>query len=276
MGVSGSMPFTLSTIPPHSDGEGSLCLGVERGVVVILSVVGLLLALLAVPDFPHDHLPTTKLWMLESVVFGSLQVAAPFLALRKGEAPAAGWLWTSVFANVALLALEPFILRDPLPAGATPWLLSMSLIGFGCVAVAEKRPLRAAVICTGLTAALTAVYSGRIPASHSVIDGVGLAVLSCSLVAGMKVLRARADRADRSEHAAQLSFEAQNRQKALETERTTTDSLLHDSVLIGTRAGFSLEPSSSGAPATAPHPSPRSLSSSRKSLFGRDLPEPSV
>ncbi|GAA4266652.1 ATP-binding protein [Frondihabitans peucedani] len=225
------MPFTLSTIPPHSDGEGSLCLGVERGVVIVISVVGFLLALLAVPDFSHDHLPTTSPWMLESVVFGMLQVAAPPLALTRKGAPAAVWLWVSVAANVALLAFEPFLLRTPLPDGATPWLLSMALVGFGCVAVSEKRPIRAAVICLGLTAALTTVYAGRIPASHSIIDGVGLALLSCSLVAGMKVLRARADRADRIEHDAQLLFETQNRQTALEKERTATDSLLHDSVL---------------------------------------------
>ena len=225
------MPFTLSTIPPHSDGEGSLCLGVERGVVAIISVVGVLLALLAVPDFPHDHLPTTNAWMLESLVFGVLQIVAPPLALMRKAAPAAAWLWVSAAANVALLGFEPFILRDPLPDGATPWLLSTTLIGFGCVAVAEKRPRRAALICVGLTAALTAAYAGRIPASHSVIDGAGFALLSCSLVAGMKVLRARADRADKAEHKAQLSFEAKNRHEALEKERTATDSLLHDSVL---------------------------------------------
>jgi two-component sensor histidine kinase len=235
------MPFTLSTIPPHSDGEGSLCLGVERGVIVIISLVGVLLALLAIPDFPHDHLPTTSPWMLESIVFGALQVAAPPLALTRKGTPAAAWLWVSVAANVALLAFEPFILQDPLPEGATPWLLSMALVGFGCVAVAEKRPLRAAVICMGLTAALTTVYAGRIPSSHSVIDGVGLALLSCSLVAGMKVLRARADRADKAEHEAQLSFEAQNRQTALEKERATTDSLLHDSVLAAFLAAASGE-----------------------------------
>lgn len=235
------MPFTLSTIPPHSDGEGSLCLGVERGVVVIISVVGILLALLAIPDFPHDHVSTTSPWMLESIVFGVLQVAAPPLALMRKGAPAAMWLWVSVVANVALLAFEPFVLRNSLPEGATPWLLSMVLIGFGCVAVAEKRPVRAAVICLGLTAALTAAYAGRIPASHSVIDGVGLAVLACSLVAGMKVLRARADRADKTEHDAQLLFEAQNRQAALEKERTATDSLLHDSVLAAFLAAASGE-----------------------------------
>jgi signal transduction histidine kinase len=225
------MPFTLSTTPPQSDGEGSICLGVDRGVVAIISIVGVLLALLALPDFPHDHLPTTKPWMLESVVFGILQVAAPPLALTRKGSVAVAWLWVSVAANVALLAFEPFVLRDPLPDGATPWLLSMALVGFGCVAVADKRPLRAAAICFGLTAALTAVYAGRIAAAHSVIDGVGLALLSCAVVAGMTVLRARADRADKAEHAAQVLFETRNRQAALEKERIATDSLLHDSVL---------------------------------------------
>ncbi len=223
------MPPSFSPERPAS----AVCMrtGVERGMTTTLTVVALLLVLLALPGFPSDHGPMEWPRGVMAMSFAAVLVAAIPLSLVRRSAPARGWLWTSVAAYVALLGLEPFQLLDQLPAGSTPWLLSLCLIAFGSVAVAASRPIRAGAVCAGLDAALAAVYAGRIPVSHSIIDAVGLGLLAAGLITGVRVLRIRADRADQSELTAQLLFEDQRRQTAIEAERVQTDALLHDSVL---------------------------------------------
>jgi signal transduction histidine kinase len=205
--------------------------GVERGMVTTLAVVALLLVLLAAPGFSSDHVSVGRPQGVLALCSAVVLVAAIPSALVGRQRPARGWLWTSVAAYVALLGLEPFVLRPALPTGSTPWLLSLSLVAFGSVAIAASSPVRAGAVCAALDAALAAVYAGEIPVSHSVIDAVGLGLLAAGLIAGVRVLRARADRADRSEVAARLLYEDQRRQAAVEAERIQTDALLHDSLL---------------------------------------------
>ena len=196
-----------------------------------LAIVALLLVLLALPDFGADHRPekfplTVAAWSL-----AGLMIAALPLALIQRTNPVRAGLWVPVIAYIALLILEPFILRDPLPAGSTPWLLGLSLIAFSCTAVAEPRPLRAVVICAGINTALACVYAGRFPLSHTLVDVTGLGLLSAVLIAGVRALRLRADNADAHEQRTQRSFEAHQQQVATEAERVHTDALLHDTVL---------------------------------------------
>ena len=230
-----------SLFPKRSAGAICMKTGVERGMITTLAVVALLLVLLALPGFPSDHVPVIWPQSVVSLCFAAVLVAAVPAAIVGRQDPAHRWLWTSVAAYVALLALEPFVLRDPLSAGSTPWLLSLCFVAFGSVAVAESGSVSAGVICAGLDAALAAVYAGRIPVSHSVIDAVGLGLLAAGLIVGVRVLRTRADRADRAELAAQRLFEDQRRQTAIEAERVQTDALLHDSVLAALLAAAGYE-----------------------------------
>jgi signal transduction histidine kinase len=225
------MPFALSTDAPRSDGVASLRVGVERGMVAAVAVVAVLLVLLAVPEFAADHAPVTSPLVVVSLCLAAVLVAGAPLAIMRRPEPARAWLWVTITAYGTLLALEPFILRDPLPTGSTPWLLALSLIAFGATAIADRSPVRAGVICGGLDAATALVYAGRIPTSHSIIDAVGLGLLSMCLIVGVRALRSRAARADQAERDAQLLFEKQHRQMAIEAERVHTDALLHDTVL---------------------------------------------
>jgi len=196
-----------------------------------LAIVALLLVLLALPEFPADHQPGTPPLIAVSLSLAALMIAGIPLARLQRTGPVRVGLWIPVAAYVALLVVEPFELPDPLPAGSTPWLLGLSLIAFSCTAVAEVNPVRAGIICGGLNSALACVYAGRVPATHTLIDAVGLGLLAAALIAGVRVLRMRADRADLAEHRAHESFEAHQRQVATEAERVHTDALLHDTVL---------------------------------------------
>ncbi|ROQ30952.1 histidine kinase/DNA gyrase B/HSP90-like ATPase [Frondihabitans sp. PhB188] len=130
-------------------------------------------------------------------------------------------------------------MRDPLPEGAAPWLLGLSLIAFSCTVLAELNPLRASVICTGMNIALACVYAEQLSASHTVITLFGLELLIASLITGVRALRARADHADTVERQARLLFEDQQQQGATEAERVRTDALLHDTVLAALLAAAS-------------------------------------
>jgi signal transduction histidine kinase len=218
------------TTSARTDGAASIRTGVERGMTATVAVVAVLLVLLALPDFPADHVATSPL-VIVALCFAAVLVAGVPLSIARRGNPARAWLWVAVAAYVGLLALEPFILRDPLPAGSTPWLLALSLIAFSCVAVGALNPLRAGVICAGLDIALASDYAGRIPVLHSIIDAVGLGLLAAGVIAGVRILRSRADLADRTERDAQLLFQNQHRQIAIEAERVHTDALLHDSLL---------------------------------------------
>ena len=225
------MPSVHASKAPHPLGASSMRVGVERGMTATLAVVAVLLFVLALPGFPADHRSVTSPVVATSLCLSVLLVAGVPLSILGREEPARPWLWTSVTAYGALLALEPHALVEPLPTGSTPWLLALSLLAFGCVALAETNPLRAGVVCAGLDGALAAAYAGRIPGGHSVIDAVGLGLLAAGIIAGASVLRSRADRADRAEMEAQRLFRDRHRQDALEAERITTDALVHDSVL---------------------------------------------
>jgi signal transduction histidine kinase len=197
-----------------------------------LAVVGLLLVLLTLPNFLGDHRQDRlPLLVLALSLAGLMVLALPLAVVRHRESPAAGGLWIPVGAYVGLLVVEPFILRDPLPASSTPWLLGLSLIAFSCIAVAARDTLRAGVVCAGVDVALACVYAGRIPPAHTLVNLIGLGLLAAALVAGMRALRVQADRADRDDREAQLLFESQQREVAMEAERVRTDALLHDTVL---------------------------------------------
>jgi len=200
-------------------------------MIATVAVVSLLLAILAVPGFLADHQTLRSPLVVASLCVAVVMVAAVPVAIVRPGRPTREWLWVTVGAYGVLLAVEPLILRDPLPVGSTPWLLALSFIAFGGAAIVESSPVRAGIVCGVIDAALAMVYAGRIPVSHSIIDAVGLALLAAALIAGVKALRTRADRADRAERDAQLLFENHHRQMAIETERTRTDALLHDSVL---------------------------------------------
>lgn len=201
-------------------------------MVRTLAVVGFLLVLLTLPNFPADHRRAMFPLLVLSLSLAALMVAAlPIALVRRRGFPSGAGLWIPVAAYVGLLVLEPFTLLDPLPASSTPWLLGLSLIAFSCTAVAEPNPLRAGVVCAGINVALACVYAGRVPVSHSLVNLIGLGLLSAGLVAGVRALRVRATQADDDEHEALLRFEDQHRQIATETERVRTDALLHDTVL---------------------------------------------
>ena len=208
-----------------------LRIGVERGMAATLAVVASLLVVLALPDFIADHLPgATPLVALSLCLAGSMLAALP-LALLERPGPVRAGLWIPVAAYVGLLVLESFHHHDGTPATSTPWLVGLSLIAFSCTAVAEVRPARAVAICVGIDTALTCVYADRLSTSHSLLQFVALGLFAIALVAGVRVLRVRADEADAAETHAQQLFEEHQRQVATEAERVHTDALLHDTVL---------------------------------------------
>lgn len=196
-----------------------------------LSMVAVMLLLLALPAFLATHRPDKVSLLLVSVLLAGLMVVALPLALIRRARPTQFWLWIPVVAYVGLLLLEPFTLRNPLPAGSAPWLLGLSLIAFGCTALAEVNPWRAGILCGGITAALISVYVGPLTASNTFITFFGLFLLAVALIVGVRALRGRADKADTAERQAQLLFEDQQRLLATEAERVRTDALLHDTVL---------------------------------------------
>lgn len=205
--------------------------GVERGMTVALATVAALLALLALPGFLADHrIAPFPLIAVSLSLSGVMVVALPIALLRRTGAVKAG-LWIPVASYIGLLILEPFTIRDTVVSGATPWLFGLSLIAFSCTVLAEVRPLRAGLVCTGINMALACVYASRFPISHTLIVCLGLELLIVGLVMGVRALRVRADHADTVERQAQLLFEDQQRQAATETERVRTDALLHDTVL---------------------------------------------
>lgn len=82
------MPFILSAITPRSDGTASLRVGVERGIIATLSIVALLLALLALPDFSHDHVSVVSPWVVLSLLFAAVLVIGAPLAIMRRRQPA--------------------------------------------------------------------------------------------------------------------------------------------------------------------------------------------
>jgi signal transduction histidine kinase len=204
---------------------------VERGMTATLALVALLLMLLALPEFPADHRPGPFPLIMLCLSLAGVMVAALPLVLLRRRGPVRAGLWVPVVSYIGLLLLEPFTLRDPLPPGATPWLLGLSLVAFSCTVLAEVNPIRAGLVCTGMNAALACVYAGRFSVSHTLITFFGLQLLIAGLITGVRALRIRADHADTVEHQAQLLFEDQQQQAATEAERVRTDALLHDTVL---------------------------------------------
>jgi len=212
-------------------GAGPLRRGVERGMAATLAVVALLFVLLALPTWAADHQAGGPTLLVLSFSLAGSMVAALPLALLRHPGPVRTGLWLPVVAYVGLLVVEPFTLRDALPVGSTPWLLGLSLIAFSCTAVAEPSPVRAAAICAGLDLALACVYGGRFPATHTLVDLIGLGLLAGALVLGVRALRASADRADDVERRARLLVERHERRVATDAERSHTDAVLHDTVL---------------------------------------------
>ncbi|ROQ40000.1 signal transduction histidine kinase [Frondihabitans sp. PhB188] len=196
-----------------------------------LAIVAGLLVLLALPEYVGDHRPDRFPLLVVALCLAGSMVAPLPLALARSTGLLRTGLWLPVASYVALLVVEPFTLRDPLPLGSTPWLLGLSLIAFSCTALAESNPFRAGVICLGIDAALAVVYADRLPIAHTLITNFGLLLLAAGLIAGVRALRARADRADQAEERARMLFEDHQRQGALEAERVRTDALLHDTVL---------------------------------------------
>lgn len=228
-------------MPPAASSNAAALLrhGVERGLAKTVAFVAPLFALLAIPEFSADHrLSNLPLTVASLALAGLMAIALP-LALLGRSGPVHGGLWIPVAAYVGLLLEEPFIVRDPLPEGAAPWLLGLSLIAFSCTVLAELNPLRAGVICTGMNIALACVYAEQLSVSHTVITLFGLELLIVCLVTGVRALRARADHADTVERQAQLLFEDQQQQSATEAERVRTDALLHDTVLAALLAAAS-------------------------------------
>jgi two-component sensor histidine kinase len=199
-------------------------------MAAILALVALLFVLLALPEFPADH-RAPPVAVVVSLALAGVMVAALPLALFRHAGSVRTGLWVPVISYVGLLALEPFTLRDPLPSGAAPWLLALSLVAFSCVVLAAARPVRAGAVCTGINIALACVYAGRFPLARDLIAFFGLEILILGLIAGVRALRSRADHADTVERQAQLLFEDRQQQAAMEAERVRTDSLLHDTVL---------------------------------------------
>lgn len=196
-----------------------------------LAVIAPLLLVLTLPGYLADHQhKTLPLVVMSWLVAVSMIVTIP-VALIKGQTRGWVWLWVSVALFVLLLVLEPFTLQHPLVAGSTPWLLALSYVAAGCTAVAELNPVRAGLLCAGIDIALTAVYAGQLPASHSAINATGLALASALFIITIRLRRFQADRVDTAERRARRLYENQRLEAALETERIRTDALLHDSVL---------------------------------------------
>jgi hypothetical protein len=234
-------PGRARPAPVDPDGDpveaGPLRRGVERGMAATLAVTALLFVVLALPTWASDHRPGgTPLLLLSLCLAGSMVAALPLVLLRR-PGPVRAGLWLPVVAYIGLLLVEPFTLRDDLPPGSTPWLLGLSLVAFSCTAVAEANPVRATAICVGLDVALAAVYAGRFPVSHTLVDLIGLGVLAGALIAGVRALRVRADGADAVERRARLLVEHHEQRVATEAERAHTDALLHDTVLAALLAG---------------------------------------
>lgn len=196
-----------------------------------LAVVSALLVALAIPDFITEHIPGPVPLVILSLTFvGMILTALPLALLVSPSAVQAG-LWIPVAAVVGLLLLEPLQHRELLPDETIPWLVGLSMIALSCIIVAELNPVRAGAICAGINAALASAYAERLTISYNLLEFVGLGLISAALIAGVRALRARADRADAAEQDAQRLFENHQRQVATETERVRTDALLHDNVL---------------------------------------------
>ena len=151
-------------------------------MVGTLAVVGLMLVVLTLPNYPGDHRQDLfPLPVLSLSLAGLMVVALPLALVHRQGFPTHAGLWLPVGAYVCLLVMEPFTLRAPLQAGSTPWLLGLSLIAFSCTAVAEANPARAVMICGGIDAALACVYAGRIPLSHTLVISSASACLRSRL-----------------------------------------------------------------------------------------------
>jgi signal transduction histidine kinase len=201
-------------------------------MVGTLAVVGLLLVSLTLPEFAGDHRHDRFPLLVLALSLAGLMVAAfPLALVRRRGFPSRAGLWIPVGSYVGLLVIEPFTIQNPLTTSSTPWLLGLSLIAFSCTAVAEPNPLRAGAVCAGIDLALACVYAGHIPLGHTLVNLIGLGLLAAALVAGVRALRERAAQADANEREAQLLFEEQQREVAMEAERVRTDALLHDTVL---------------------------------------------
>ncbi|WP_423917350.1 sensor histidine kinase [Frigoribacterium sp. 2-23] len=197
-----------------------------------LAVVTPLFVLLALPPFLADHLPRLTALDIASLLLAASMLAALPLGLLGDGRPTRVILWLPVAAYVGLLVLEPLETHGAETVmGTIPWLVGLSLVAFSCTAVAEVDSVRAGAICVGIDIALALVHVGRFPLIHDVLEFIGLGLMAIALIAGVRALRARADRADVVEYRARLLFEQQQRQVATEAQRVHTDALLHDTVL---------------------------------------------
>jgi len=200
-------------------------------MVATISVAAPLLLFLALPGYLSDHeqangtLIATSWWFAISMV-----LAIPVVLVRR-ETSGWVWLWISIGCFIALLLLEPFILRRPLGTGSTPWLLALSYVSTSCVAVAVRNPLKAGMLCGGIIVAVTTVYADELPPTHSAINAAGLALASAIFIVTIRLRRFQADRVDTSERRAKRLYDAQRQEFAVDEERVRTDALLHDSVL---------------------------------------------
>lgn len=233
---SGRRPVRSRTSPVADDAAAiaahptPLRIGVDRGMVAAVALAGPLLVLQSLPTFAAERVPASPLALLSLVLAGALALGSPLALLRRGQ-PAVGWVLLSATAFMLLVALEPFEIVSPMPTAYTPWLIGLSCVGFSCLTVGLVRPLHAALGSAVMVGGVIAVYAGRVSPIHLAIDAVGLASLAAGLIAGVRALRRRADRADDAQRAAHELFDGTRRLVALEDERIRTDALLHDSVL---------------------------------------------
>ncbi|OUE25675.1 hypothetical protein BFL37_06715 [Clavibacter michiganensis] len=213
--------------------ESPIRAGVERGMVRTLTVVGPLLALLSLPALVDEDADGAIAPSATTLALGlaALMIAAVPASLVPRGRPAYGSLRLAAVLYAALIALEPLRIADATLPNASPWLVALSCIGFSCIALGWRDPLRAGAACAACVALVTAIYAGRLPTTELVAHAVALAALAAALVLGVHALRVRASRADAAERRARELFESSRRRAALAAERLRTDALLHDTVL---------------------------------------------
>ncbi|MBF4577559.1 ATP-binding protein [Frondihabitans sp. VKM Ac-2883] len=221
----------LTPPPPRLDGQSVLRIGIERGMAATLTVIAPLLVLLALPGYMGDHENAPVVLVAIAWCLAGCMAAALPLTLAQPEVRGWVWMWVAVACFVGLAVLEPFTLQRPLPEGASPWLLALSYAGTSCVAVAAINPIRAALLCAGIDAAVSVIYMGELPASHTILNAAGLALSSAVCIVTIRLRRFQVDRVDTAERHAKRRHENEHLEAALEAERVRTDALIHDSVL---------------------------------------------
>ncbi|MFT2691067.1 ATP-binding protein [Clavibacter zhangzhiyongii] len=213
--------------------ESPIRAGVERGMVRTLTVIGPLLALLSLPALVVEDATGGAVPPALAVVLclAALMIAAVPASLVPRGLPAYGCLRLSALLYVALIAIEPLRLADAALPDAAPWLIALSCVGFSCLAIGVRDPLRAVAACWACVALVAWIYADRLPTAELVVQAVGLAGIAVALVLGVRALRVRASSADAAERRARDLFESSRRRAALAAERVRTDALLHDTVL---------------------------------------------